>query len=224
MRSHACCLAVAAVACALAAASERVRGCDISVVGAGIGGVYSAWRLAVDARAVRGRKICIFEAKQRPGGRILSVDDPVPGFEGYTVDLGAYRYQRSTHHHVRLLTETALGIQTLCYTDPLERDGGECVEEQRKIVSTRGKVFGINGTKTADDAFSAYGPQIPYVIEDQYQWGPNRTLDKPRTPADFLVGPGSVIKEIGARWVELTEEKDYVKAMRVGGAQYVPLL
>lgn len=68
------------------------RDCHVAIVGAGIGGVYTAWRLAVDSRAISARHICIFEAKSRPGGRILSVRDVVPAFENYTVDLGAYRY------------------------------------------------------------------------------------------------------------------------------------
>lgn len=58
--------------------------CKVVIVGGGIGGAYTAWRLAVDARAVAGRDVCLFEAAQRFGGRILTVDD-VPGFEGYTV-------------------------------------------------------------------------------------------------------------------------------------------
>lgn len=75
----------------LAAAKEH-SDCDVVVIGAGIGGAYSAWRLAVDSAAHPGPKICLFEAKNRPGGRILSVENPVPGFENFTVDLGAYRY------------------------------------------------------------------------------------------------------------------------------------
>lgn len=68
--------------------------CEVAIVGAGPGGLYTAWRLAVDAAVVAPEKICIFEAKVRPGGRLLTVTDPVPGFEGYTVDVGGYRYVR----------------------------------------------------------------------------------------------------------------------------------
>ena len=73
-------------------AKNKTKTCKHAVIGAGIGGVYSAWRLVVDSGKVKGEDLCIFEAKKRPGGRILSVDDPVPGFEGFNVDLGAYRY------------------------------------------------------------------------------------------------------------------------------------
>lgn len=66
--------------------------CKVVVIGAGVGGVYSAYRLAVEAGVVPGSNICIFEALDRPGGRIFSVTNTVPGFEDFTVDLGAYRY------------------------------------------------------------------------------------------------------------------------------------
>eukprot|EP00172_Hildenbrandia_rubra_P003876 Plantae.Rhodophyta-Hildenbrandia_rubra.ctg67786.p1 GENE.Plantae.Rhodophyta-Hildenbrandia_rubra.ctg67786~~Plantae.Rhodophyta-Hildenbrandia_rubra.ctg67786.p1 ORF type:complete len:107 (+),score=7.73 Plantae.Rhodophyta-Hildenbrandia_rubra.ctg67786:74-394(+) len=69
-----------------------VSTCDISIVGAGIGGLYTAWRLAVDSGKYDGSRICIFEAKNRIGGRWLTVDNPAPGFSGYTADIGAYRY------------------------------------------------------------------------------------------------------------------------------------
>lgn len=71
--------------------AQKPEKCGVAIIGAGMGGVYSAWRLAVDSGAVQPSDICIFEAKARPGGRVLSVSDPVPGFEGFTVDLGAYR-------------------------------------------------------------------------------------------------------------------------------------
>ncbi|RDU98013.1 flavin monoamine oxidase family protein [Trinickia dinghuensis] len=46
---------------------------DIAVVGAGVSGVYSAWRLQqADSR----RKIVVFEGSERIGGRLLSVTPP----------------------------------------------------------------------------------------------------------------------------------------------------
>lgn len=196
--------------------AESFSECEIAVIGAGIGGVYAAWRLAVDAAVVDPSSICIFEAKSRPGGRILSVDTPVPGFEGFTIDLGAYRFHRTNHRHTRLLTESALGISTQCYSDPLDRMDGDCSEAILNIVETRGKVFGIgeNGT-TAGDTLSRFTSRIPYRIQKRFQWGKGKPLDEPRGFFSFLSGNQSVVKEIAERWDELVSETDYATAMQI---------
>lgn len=114
------------------------------------------------------------------------------------------------------MTEKVLGIDTQCYTDPLDRDGGKCINGERSIIWTRGKVFGLDRNTTADNAFASYDPtKIPYVIPPEYQWGPGRKLDMPRDVYDFLLGPESVVKEIRERWMELVRERDYEKAMRI---------
>lgn len=71
------------------------------------------------------------------------------------------------------------------------------------------------GGSDADDAFAKYGPEIPYVIDQSFQWGPNKTFTKPREPYDFLLGETSVIPEIRERWEELTSEESYEKAMKI---------
>lgn len=197
-------------------ATATATDCDITVIGAGLGGVYAAWRLAVDAAVIQPSKVCIFEAKPRPGGRILSVRDPVPGFEGFTVDLGAYRFHRTNHRHTRLLTESALGFSTQCYTDPLDRADAECGQSVLNIVQTRGKIFGLgkDGT-TAGETLSRYSPRITYSIPKPYQWGRGRPLESPRGFFAFLRGNNSVVKEIADRWDELTSQTDYPTAMRI---------
>lgn len=66
------------------------KDCEVLIVGAGIGGAYLAYRLS-EASDFAADKICLVEANNRPGGRILTVKGEVPGFQDYTVDLGAYR-------------------------------------------------------------------------------------------------------------------------------------
>jgi len=81
----------ASAAIALAAAAEADAApvdCKVTIIGGGIGGAYTAWRLAVDAKVEAGRDVCLFEAKERFGGRILTVEG-VPGFEDYAVVRGA---------------------------------------------------------------------------------------------------------------------------------------
>ena len=50
--------------------SEKI---DIAIVGGGVSGVYSAWRLQ---KANPARKIVVFEASDHIGGRLLSVRPP----------------------------------------------------------------------------------------------------------------------------------------------------
>ena len=55
-----------------AAAPEPEVSCDVAVVGAGVGGAYSAWRL-IEAGAVPGSGVCLFERSDRIGGRAYSL-------------------------------------------------------------------------------------------------------------------------------------------------------
>ena len=43
--------------------------CKLAVVGAGWGGAYFAWRMAVDTKTVDAKDVCVFEANGRVGGR-----------------------------------------------------------------------------------------------------------------------------------------------------------
>jgi hypothetical protein len=43
--------------------------CRVSIVGAGYGGAYFAWRLCVDSDTFACDDVCVFEANQRAGGR-----------------------------------------------------------------------------------------------------------------------------------------------------------
>ena len=71
-----------------------LSGCEISIVGAGPGGVYTAWRLAKDGVATTGvpaERVCIFERTERLGGRIFSVRGLGP-YGDLVVESGAYRF------------------------------------------------------------------------------------------------------------------------------------
>src|SRR6202035_2216615 len=61
---------------------------DIAIIGAGPAGLYTAWRL-LQHPAYASKRICLFDAADRVGGRVLSVTLPeVP----YVLELGAMRY------------------------------------------------------------------------------------------------------------------------------------
>ena len=63
--------------------------CKLAVVGAGTGGLYTAYRL-VEEGVFDGSDVCIFEATDRVGGRLYSLRGFGPE-KDITVDAGAYR-------------------------------------------------------------------------------------------------------------------------------------
>ena len=70
---------------------------DVAIVGGGIAGLYAAWRLAM----VGGRRIRLFEASGRLGGRIHTLH-PAPGL---AVELGAQSVRDDHHLLIRLLRQ-----------------------------------------------------------------------------------------------------------------------
>jgi hypothetical protein len=77
---------------------------DIAVVGAGVAGAYSAWRLKQQNPENR---ITLFEYSNRVGGRLYSV--PLPGMPHINAELGGMRYIPKTQAFVRELIAT-LGL------------------------------------------------------------------------------------------------------------------
>lgn len=70
---------------------------DVAIVGGGIAGLYAAWRLAMAG----GRRIHLFEASGRLGGRIHTLH-PAPDL---TVELGAQSVRDDHHLLIRLLRQ-----------------------------------------------------------------------------------------------------------------------
>ncbi|KWA75796.1 amine oxidase [Burkholderia ubonensis] len=74
---------------------------DIAIVGAGVSGVYSAWRLQqADSR----RKIVVFEGSDRIGGRLLSVRPP--GIDNMVAELGGMRILPEVQPLIKKLIDT----------------------------------------------------------------------------------------------------------------------
>lgn len=82
---------------------------DIAIVGAGVGGAYSAWRLMDKMSAPGHQKIDLFEMSDRIGGRLYSLK--LPGMPNMPAELGGMRYF-SSHAVTRELVNT-LGLPTL---------------------------------------------------------------------------------------------------------------
>src|SRR5215472_7657708 len=103
------------------ASQHRVSGSDnevldLAIVGAGISGIYSAWRLVTaDPASVRilGRpvstgsrlRVTVFEGSQRVGGRLLSVRAPDLSA---TCELGGMRFASSHKRVISLINELKL--------------------------------------------------------------------------------------------------------------------
>jgi monoamine oxidase len=84
--------------------SEQVR--DYAIVGGGISGVYSAWRLKESNRDLA---IDVFETSDRVGGRLLTVIPP--NIPSARVELGGMRYIVEEHPWVNSLVQY-LGLTT----------------------------------------------------------------------------------------------------------------
>jgi monoamine oxidase len=82
-------LALAPVACTSDRPGERTL--DTAVIGGGIAGLYAAWRLAGDH--VSPDQIAVFEATDRIGGRLLSMN--MPGTSGLVAEFGGMRFLTS---------------------------------------------------------------------------------------------------------------------------------
>lgn len=99
---------------AAAAARPLPAHCGLAVVGAGWGGVYFAWRAAVDSGAVAAAgDVCVFEANGRVGGRVFSVHG-LPGLEDLALDVGGYRFIEDDKLPAQLVSD-ALRLPTTCY-------------------------------------------------------------------------------------------------------------
>jgi monoamine oxidase len=73
---------------------------DVAIVGGGVSGVFAAWRLLSTGIA---RDVAVFEASDRIGGRLLSVEPP--GMPHMTAELGGMRYLPSVQPRITKLIE-----------------------------------------------------------------------------------------------------------------------
>src|SRR3984885_15286194 len=74
---------------------------DIAVVGAGVSGAYSAWRLQQSLSAEA--KIALFEYSNRIGGRLYTVT--MPGLPHVKAEVGGMRYIPTQHIMVASLID-----------------------------------------------------------------------------------------------------------------------
>lgn len=90
---------------------------DVAVVGAGMSGLYSAWRLLGDAAPAARPKITVFEGSFRVGGRLLSLTPP--DMPDTLCELGGMRYMS---RHV-LVAELVKRFELVTAPMPVDEPG-----------------------------------------------------------------------------------------------------
>eukprot|EP00928_Gymnodinium_smaydae_P036594 TRINITY_DN25552_c0_g1_i1.p1 TRINITY_DN25552_c0_g1~~TRINITY_DN25552_c0_g1_i1.p1 ORF type:complete len:864 (-),score=63.11 TRINITY_DN25552_c0_g1_i1:76-2514(-) len=121
----------------------------MAIIGGGPGGVYTAWRLAVDSRKIRPSDVCVFERAARVGGRTFSLHGQGTR-KDLTVDIGAYRFCGNLNATncsgcdmcmpmMSNLIRTALGL----HVKPYEPGGKDNEAKMVKIVGKDGANAGL---------------------------------------------------------------------------------
>lgn len=89
---------------------------DVAIVGAGVSGVYSGWRMLKAGAGKASPRITVFEGSDRVGGRLLSLTPP--GMPGTRCELGGMRYM-SRHVLVdALVKQFAMATQSMPVNNP----------------------------------------------------------------------------------------------------------
>jgi hypothetical protein len=110
---------------------------DVAIVGAGVAGVYTGWRLiTASAQENKHPRIAVFESSDRIGGRLLSIAPP--GISNTRVELGGMRFT-SGHLRVKGLLEK-LGIASKPFP----------VQEPQNLAYLRGHALRIQDFETPE--------------------------------------------------------------------------
>lgn len=160
-------------------ANERI---DIAVVGGGVSGVYSAWRLQ---KANPANKVVLFEASDHTGGRLLSVQPPdIPNM---VAELGGMRILPAVQPLIKHLIDVL--NQELPHDEQIETYDFP-VDEPQNIAYLRGRHLRLSD-------FTQHPNQVPYNLS---------FLEKGGTAGSIILG---AIEQIvpGITNPSLNEEK-----------------
>lgn len=140
--------------------------CEVSIIGAGVGGLYSAYRLT-QSGVYSPNQICIFEKSDRVGGRIHTVRDVFPTKS--SVDPGAHRYQPQEHQIMDSIVTNILNLSTSCYSRT-----SDCFDNGDSYYFLRNKYSG--------DLFTSNN--VPYFVNIDEKW--NKQKGSPSPVSEIL--------------------------------------
>lgn len=170
------------LAASAGASSHGPESCDLVVVGAGAGGLYTAWRL-IRAGKFSPERTCVFEMADRVGGRAYSVrgEELPPELVDLgvkAVDVGAYRSSPVLHPFVASLW-SLFGVKTTCYDDSSFRTGDctpECERENFRFLRDK-SIRHAEWMKNSANSPYRFGPHNDWGLEKNrttylspYEW------------------------------------------------------
>lgn len=142
----------------------QITGCKWSIAGAGISGLYSAWRL-INSSTVQANKVCIFEKENRVGGRIYSQRNEFPMRS--SVDIGAHRFDPNNHRLVNFIVNDLLNLNTICYSRT-----NKCNDNGKDYYYLRD--YHVKNLKKSSN--------LPYNFRPDEQWGGTSNQTDPIDP------------------------------------------
>ncbi|HEX2091785.1 MAG TPA: FAD-dependent oxidoreductase [Longimicrobiaceae bacterium] len=120
---------------------------DVAIVGAGVSGVYSGWRLR---SAHPPRSVTVFEASDRVGGRLLSVEPP--GIENMVAELGGMRILPAVQPRIANLLKV------------LNRGRGNRIETYPFPVDEPANIAYLRGVHLRLQDFTTHPDRVPYRL------------------------------------------------------------
>ncbi|ABC28815.1 probable amine oxidoreductase, flavin-containing [Hahella chejuensis KCTC 2396] len=130
---------------------------DVAIVGGGVSGVYSAWRLQTECGAQQ--DIALFEYSDRIGGRLYSIT--LPGLPNVVAEVGGMRYIPDAHILVANLVK---------YLQLPTKDFPMGAPEP---VGSKDNLFFLRGARFRYRDFSSHPDKIPYnMVWSERGYGP----------------------------------------------------
>lgn len=151
--------------------------CRVSVVGGGVGGLYTAFRL-INSSTYLPREVCIFEASNRVGGRAHSVRGatPIPD----SIDIGAHGYKPLHHKIMDALVNQVLRLNTACRSRTQSKE--TCYDLGDSYFYLRGKR--VNNLRTNRDG-------LPYELRNN-----EKSKEEPEPILEAVLRYPAVIQHI----------------------------
>lgn len=128
---------------------------DVAIVGGGVSGVYSAWRLMSTGQA---DSVTVFEAEDRIGGRLLSASPP--GIPNMVAELGGMRMLPAVQPRIANLVSVLNSPQHA-------RRPGDLIETFAFPVDQASNISYLRGRHLRLDTFTTSPADVPFNLSFQ---------------------------------------------------------